>query len=264
MEKPRILTPPSYRSVTINGDEGGRPYQSIYEESSTQKHALGTKLVFSDGRIFRYTKNGAAALGKSLMCQGPASVSNVVEELQTTSGANVEVGDEEIIVDITTGSAMAENALAGGVLVVNKSTGIGDIYGILANKVQTTDTLMRVLLDTPIRNAFSATTEITCLANPYNGAIVFPTSGQSNIAIGVPLIDVTIGYYFWAQRAGICPGIVDAGDTIVVGEPCGRPGTHGTAGGFGLVANDGTDDVWGRVLYVATAGEAALIQLTLE
>lgn len=258
-----ILTPVAPPRV-IDIGRGEQPLQDIYETSETQKHALDSLLVYPDGRAFRYAKNGAVALSKALMTQAAALETKCTEELQTTSGANVEIGDVEIIVDITTGSSLAENAYANGHLVVNKSTGLGDYYKVVASKLVTgDDTKLRLLLETPIRTALGGTSEITLVASKRSAVIVFPTTATGSAA-GVPLVDVAIGYYFWAQVKGACPGIVDAGDTIVVGEPVGKPGTHGTAGGFGLVANDGTDDVWGRVMYVATAGEAALIDLQLE
>jgi len=91
---------------------------------------------------------------------------------------------------------------------------------------------------------------------------VQPTS-LDGLVVGVSLADVPAGYYYWAQYKGICPILVDASDTIVVGEPAGKPGTNGTAGAVGLVANDGTDAVWGITWYVATGGEPALIALNL-
>ena len=38
------------------------PRDGVFAESADQQFALGTKLVMSDGRIFRYAKNAATAL----------------------------------------------------------------------------------------------------------------------------------------------------------------------------------------------------------
>jgi len=257
------LTAPSYPKGIILGDKS-QPLQSIYEQSSTQNYHLGTKLMYDDGRVFRYALNGAVDLSKALMASSAATESKWFEIAQATSGTSVEIGDQEIIVDITTGSSKAENAWADGSLVVNKSTGLGDIYKVLASKLVTgDDTKVRVLLETPIRTAWAAGSEITVMLNRWYKTVVFATTRVA-VAAGVPLIDVTAAYYYWAQTGGDCPMLVDAGDTLVLGGPVGEPGTHGTAGGVGVVANDGTDEVWGFARYIADAGEAAIIDLCLD
>lgn len=245
---------------------GQQPLQDIYETSAAQKHGLDTLLKYPDGRKFRYALNGAVALSKALMCQSAVlatDYSKFMEIVQTGTGANVAVGDQEIIVTVTTGSAIEDNAFAGGYMIVNKATGIGDFYKVVASKLTATDTLLRVLLETPIRTALGATSEITLQPSLRYKVLVQATTLTGPV-VGVPLVAVPIGYYCWLQTAGVCPGLVDASDTIVIGEPVGKPGTNGTAGGFGVVANDGTDAVYGRAIYVATTAEAALIDLHLE
>lgn len=153
IEAQLTLTEPIFANDTLNGDQN-EPHQGIYETSSTQEYACGTRLIYPrTGRVFRYARAGSVALVKAYMTQSEGNEAKLVEELQSTSGANVEVGDREIVVDITTGITLVEDELVDGFLVVNKSTGIGDIYKIVANKVRSTDTLMDVLLDSDIRTA---------------------------------------------------------------------------------------------------------------
>jgi hypothetical protein len=257
------LTPPSFPRGIIFGDTS-EPLLSIYEESADQQYELGTKLVYSDGRVFRYTKNGAVALVKAKMSTAEAQTAAAVDEAQSTYGTSATVGQQEIDIDVTTGTTWTENAYAGGFLHVNDVTGEGDIYKIMANKINgSDDTLMRVLLESPIRTAWAATTEITLMKSPWRDVVVAPTS-VAGVPVGVPLIAVTANYYHWGQTGGYCPMIVDASDTIVPGEPAGKPGTNGTTGAVGLVADDGTDVVYGFCVYEATGGEYALIDLKLD
>lgn len=260
IEAPFQLTAPSFPEGIIFGDTS-QPSQTIYEQSSTQQYVLGSQLVYPDGRKFRYAYNGGVALSKAYMTQSPAGVANCQEEIQTTSGASVAVGDQEIVVDVTSASAITDDLYAEGWLVVNKSTGIGDIYKIVACKLLTTTTA-RLLLETPIRTALAATTEVTLVKNRWKGVVVSTTTATQT-PTGVPLIDVTINYYAWLQTAGPAPIYVDTGDTIVIGNNVGTPGTAAVAGACG-VQTAGTLPIWGQVMYVATGDEVALVDLHLD
>lgn len=256
------LTIPSYPRGVILGNDA-EPKISVVESSSDQQFTVGTLFIDKDGNKFRYAKNSSAAiLAAGYMCSGPTIVANCTEQLQSTSGTGVEVGDQEIVVDVTNASGITDDLYAEGTLLVNKATGMGDIYKILACKLLTTTTA-RLLLERPIRTAWDATTEISLRLNPWMNTVVYPTTATDK-PTGVPLVAIPISYYGWLQTAGLVPGIVDAGDTLVIGDVVGKPGTHGTAGGFGVPANDDTDAHWGIARYVATAGEMALIDLHLE
>lgn len=260
-EAPLVLTPPVYNREIIFGDVN-QPKIGIYEESETQRHHVGTRLIYNDGRVFEYTKNGGTALSKALMTTGEALVAAGVEEVQTTSGANIDTGDEEIVIDVTTGTTWPENRFAEGFLVVNKSTGIGDIYKILANKIDgSDDTLMTLRLETPIRNDLAATSEVTIVLNRQTDVDVMPTTAEGSPA-GIPLIDITANYFFWSQVGGYAPCIVDTGETLVKGEPAGHPATPNVAGACGPIGAD-TDSFWGTAVYIATAAETAILDLKL-
>lgn len=257
------LTLPSYPQGVIFGDESQPRDQSIYEQSSTQKYELGTKLVFSDGRVFRYARNGGTALSKSLMTTSEALYGRAVEELQSTYGTSAEIGDVEIDIDVTTGGSWTDDEFAGGFMVVNKDTGIGDIYKILANAINSSDdTLMRVRLETPIRTALDATSELTLVKSPWREVDVMPVTAEGTPA-GVPLIDVTANYFCWLQTGGYAPLIVDTSETLVKGGPCGYPGTPNVAGAVGDIEAV-TDATWGIAVYIATEAEVAIVDLKLD
>jgi hypothetical protein len=262
-EAPSILVPPVFGKGLLFGDVE-QPKQDIFTENVAQQYALGTLLVYNDGRKYRYAKNGGTALVKNLMNSAEDQDAKLVAETQTTSGANVDVGDVEIVVDITTGISLAENELVGGTVFVESSTAIGDDYQIIASKLDASDdTLLRLRLRNPIRTDWSATTVITIMKSPWMEVDVFPTTAV-NRAVGVNKIAVTASYFCWLQTGGPCALVVDNGDTTVKGEPGGAPGTTGAAGEIGVVANDGTDQVWGTIMYGIAGDGVGLVWLTLD
>lgn len=262
-EAPSILTAPTFEKGLLFGDVE-QPKTSIVEESSTQQYALGTKLTYNDGRIFRYAKNGGTALAKAYMTTGEAAYANVIAETQATSGTSVEVGDYEIVIDVTTGGTYVENEFAGGTLYVEDGTGVGDVYTVLANKIDgSDDTLMRVLLLDPIRTAWAADTVITLVKSKWRDVDVMPTTAELPPA-GVPLIAVTINYYCWLQTGGYAALVIDTSETLVKGEPAGHPGTPNVAGAVGDI-EAATDAQWGITVHVgAGAGKAGLVNLTID
>jgi hypothetical protein len=263
MEGPSILTIPTFEDGILHGDVQ-QPKQDIYTENVAQQYAPGTKLIYPDGRVFRYGKNGGTALSKALMTTSEALTAAALEEVQTTSGTGVAVGDLEIVVDVTTGTTWPENRFAGGFLVVNLSTGIGDIYKILANQIDgSDDTLMRLRLETPIRTAWAATTEITFALSPWVDVDVMPTTAEGTPA-GIPLIDVTANYWCWLQTGGYAPCLVDTSETLVKGEPAGHAATSNVAGACGPIGAD-TDSLWGTAVYIGgAAAECAILDLKLD
>lgn len=240
----------------FNG-ETGVPVAGVYETSATQKFPLGTEFKMADGSKFRYSKAGAVALTKALMTQSPAEVAHHKEVVIGTAAA---IGATTIAIGATLSTATTADQYKDGYILINKGTGIGQMYRIKSNTAGTSPSLE---LYHPLVEAIDASTEITLKANPWNSVIALPTTA-TGVPTGIPLVDVTAAYYFWAQVSGPAPNIVDTGDTVVLGQPVGKPGTNAVAGACGVVANDGTDCVYGRCMTVGAAGEPALVFLTLE
>ncbi len=235
---------------------------NIFTPHAVQRFALGCIVEFSNGDMFRYCKDSGTGVGKALMnCSEPLDA-QAIETVQT--GYAVTAGKQKFNILCTTGNGLVNDELIDGHLLVNKGTCIGDLYSIKSNFWIDPDTVMQVEIadEGGIRTAIPATDEITLVKNMCRDTKVNPTA-QDAMVVGVSRSAVTASYYYWAQFRGICPLIVDASDTIVVGEPIGKAGTAGTAGAGGLVADDVTDATWGTVIYVATTAECALVNLML-
>jgi len=231
--------------------------QGIYEQSATQKYVIGSKRRLPDGREFIYAKAGGVALGKALMCEGPVGISNYREQVQT--GYGWAAGAKSGTILITTGATPAVDAWKDGYMVVNKGTGLGQLHKIKSNTSHAT--IPTVTLYDAIVAAFAATAEVTIIANPFNGTIVCPVTTLTSPPAGIPLIAVDIGYYYWSQVKGPAPITVDTGDTLVIGEPCASAGTNAVAGAAGPAVT--LEGHYGKVLYIGTADEIAIVQLDL-
>uniref|UniRef100_A0A6M3KJ79 Uncharacterized protein n=1 Tax=viral metagenome TaxID=1070528 RepID=A0A6M3KJ79_9ZZZZ len=182
------------------------PAQGIYQESSVQMAPLGTRVAFSDGRVFRYAKASGVALaaGKVVGPRFPALDTN--KNVETTAA----IGSYAI----TVSTAAARTTATEGFVVINDQTGEGLMYKIKAAVAGTTTTSTNFTLYDPIATAtVGGTTEATVLNNPYLDLVV--TANITDEPVGVPPIAVTASYYFWVQTWGICPALMD--DAIIGG-----------------------------------------------
>jgi hypothetical protein len=237
---------------------GDIPFNSVYKESASQEFALGTRLELWDGRVFRYAKNGAVALGAGKMTQ---SVGPTAHHENIATGVVSAIGATTVGIATTLSTAMVLNEYAEGWLVINDATGEGQCYQIKGNDAGTTG---NIYLWDGLVVALATTSEFTLIRNRHRGVVVFPTTAASTAA-GVPLIAVTAAYYFWAQVKGPAPLLVDSGDTVVIGNPVGEPATHGDAGACGVVdASMATAKPWGSCMSARAATEYAVVNLTLE
>lgn len=239
--------------------------QHLFTPTAAQKHGLGRILEIDDGtgRMWRYCKDSGTGSAKALaQCAEPVDAQQL-GNVQTAYG--VSVGERKFDVLVATGSAISDHELVDGILWVNATgTAEGDYYIIKDNYWITGDTVMMVEIadEGGVRTAIAATDDISFIKNICRDTKLNPTT-QDAIVVGIANVTVAAGYYYWAQYRGPCAVTVDASDTIVAGEPCGKAGTAGTAGAVGLVANDGTDAVWGTCICTITGGESAMVQLLL-
>ena len=233
--------------------------QDIFEISSTAKHDVGERLQLGD-RVFRYGKAGAVALGKALMTQAPAVVTNHKEQVQTAYGWTA----GQTVVNVLVGAtAVTLDQYKDGYAVINKGTGLNQAYKIKSNTAAVLSGVTILPLYDAVIIAVAATAEITLVANPYVDTIVAVQTTLTAQAVGVPLVAVTAAYYYWSQVAGPCPMTVDTGDTLVTGNDCGTPATNAVAGTVGV--SSAVLPIYGRVMqFIGTADETALIFLTLE
>ena len=246
----------------INGNliSGGMFVNSapnVYAENEDQLALIGSKLRMVDGKEFHYCKAGAAGIGIAKMAQAEAVTSDWTEEVQTDYGF-LEGATSGIV--LITGTAPTANEWAEGWLLVNKGTGIGQMYRIKTNTSHAT--LPIISLYDAVVTAFPAASEVSIIKSNFMSTIVVDKSaGLTAHAIGVPLIDITADYYYWSQTKGPAPLIVDTSDSVSVGFPVTHPATCAVDGTCGPCVT--LENRYGDVMWVGTADEPCIVTLNL-
>jgi hypothetical protein len=175
--------------------------QDARKVSSTQLHTLGSIAETADGRVFRYSKAGAANLVAGNLQVNADLDSNVVNKAVTAASA---IGS--FSVSFTAGASQTLDAYKDGLLVVNDATGEGIAYAVNGN---TAGTAVTVSLKSPIVVALvSSTSEVTLKKNTWDSTVLSATD-QADQAVGVPNTAVTAAYYYWAQTRGEAAVLAD-------------------------------------------------------
>jgi hypothetical protein len=198
--------------------------QSIYEESTVQKAPLGTKLEVGD-RVFRYAKAGSGQLGISagrISCGVAAAGTHggtFVSFAVATTGAQV--------IYATIGATVgAINTYAEGFVIFGGGTRSGEVYKIKAQNLgdaSTGLTNVALTLYDPIIGTLTASSLGALQLNRYITAV--KTAAAAGDAVGVSMIDVTEGNYFWLQTKGPSAVIAAATPAAAAALSIGTTGT---------------------------------------
>ena len=230
--------------------------QGIHEIAVAPVCQLGNKATLPDGRIYRYAKAGASALevGKLMQSavavaahQGCAFVSSV------NAGASAANSPTTIVITLGAAAVTADQ-YAGGTLVVNAGTGIGQTFTILGHAAHAgSGPLTLTLVDDTIRVALSASdSKCSLTASPYSGVIIAPTT-LTGVPVGVTPCAVTALYYFWIQTHGACGVLMDGTPAAgaVVSPSNGTAGAVESGvigqGAVGMVINTGVNTEYQQV-----------------
>jgi len=240
---------------------GGAPTEGLWTPTVDQLHRIGERYEDGMGRVWRYAKNSSTALAAGLMTSAELIDTDSDAVTQTAYGA-VAIGDTRVTVLLVTSNALSDGELQDGQLLVTSSTGMSYSYAIANNTWITGDTVMSIELYEPIRVAWSASTVITVVKNPWRDVIVAATDPVAQVT-GVPTVVIPASYYGWVQTRGMCAMVVDTGETLVLSALCGNATSSSVAGSVGPVTV-ATEPVYGVCIWVAAAAAAALIDLRLE
>ena len=202
--------------------------QGVYQTSSTQKEALGTRRVLKDGREFVYAQAGSSALSAGKVGVSAAINANHADEIIL---AAVPIGTKILAVTVTAGTAIAANALKDGALMINDQTGQGYSYPIESNTaISATGTIVYLTLEEGIKVALDTTSQFILAHNPWKGVAESTTTGTP---VGVPVVAVPASYYYWAQTRGLANVLM--GDTTGIGT-CVTQDIVTVAGGCAVIA----------------------------
>lgn len=180
--------------------------QGLFSEDTVKNASIGAKASTADGRTYRYMKAGATALVAGKVYDGPA---NVADHKNITPAVTA-VGAVQVTVTLGSTAATA-NQYADGVLVVNDVTGQGFTYGIKSHPAADSAATLVLTLhnDESIQVALDATSQVSLVANRYNGVIIHAAT-ETGIPVGVAIKNVTAASYGWIQTGGPVSCLSDA------------------------------------------------------
>jgi hypothetical protein len=204
---------------------GSHQGQGLFEESSYAKFDLGEKLEFSDGRVFRYTKAGAAITAGHLVAQD-FSAGNIAEFDDATISP-VAAGSSVITVTSSALNGVDDaNELAGSYLMTIDGTGEYYSYKIKSHTAESSSAVEFTLYD-PLHTAVvSGETDLQIIAPAFRQVVTntTPASGTGDsVPVGVSFRGLTSGYYGWIQTGGIACVRYDLNSATAGDMHSGRP-----------------------------------------
>ena len=240
-----------------------------YESHQYQRHALGTKAVSQDGRVFRYAEMGGTAgvPGKLYQTVVPiANHTNIACDVARAAGA-VKISATD------GGTGAAVDIFAEGYVIINDAAGEGYTYKIAGGPQQPSGTghavaasgaviTVNLAPGYSVQTALTTSSEVTFNRNRYK-AVILGTTGTTAPVVGVGVSDVTADYFCWLQTGG--PAAVLTDGTVVIAQHV--RSSDGTAGAVEALDRDGThenEQEVGVVMHVNATTEYSLVDLSLD
>ena len=224
-------------SNVINGTYGQEK-----KETSSQKLELGTRMVFRDGREYRYAHNGASAVGEGLIVAAEALVAHHGSD-GDLAVATTAAGSRTIDVTVE-GTAAAKNLYKEGYLWFNlAATSVHELYKIKEHDAFGSGGSATVTIedeDGLHQAVTNGTDTVGMMKNPYDNIIV-ATAAVAERPVGVTVNAFTADYYGWVQTRGLSVIKIDAGSTVALGTPLGTSAAH--AGQVSAVGADTTGGI---------------------
>jgi len=215
--------------------------------------ALGTRMVFDDGRVYYRCLVGGTTLEAGTLCMAKAADASA--DMDLTVALAAAVGDTTITVDLEAG-AVAKNAFEDGYIYINDADGEGHTYKILSHPAAAgSDELIVTLYSSdPVAEALVLNTSLAGLvANPYNGVIVHNTT-RTNPIVGVAATQITNAYYGWLQTWGPCCVLTGAAVGVLGDQamPADTSADHGHGEVHDMTAANQLVGTWANVAAVDT------------
>lgn len=234
--------------------------QGIYEESSTQRFILGTRLQVGE-RVFRYAvTNGAQTAG--IIAQAP-TLGGATTTLQTTQAVTVAapIGATDVYVNALTTAQAAELFADGWASIFDASATACFLYLVRKNTaLATSGTTSYITLYDELHIALTTSDQVSLITNPYKDVVaVSSATTLTGAPMGVPPVAITDNYYFWLQTWGPCAilpsAALDFDEYVTMSDT--------NAGYVEADAASANTMSIGRVLHIGTASEASIVYLML-
>lgn len=225
--------------------------QDVRSTSTTQGGAsLGELRTTSDGREYRYGKNGTGS-GTALIPGNLQQVATPVANHLNRTGVTAAAGVSTVTFAVGA-TLVSSNQYAQGYLVVNAGTGAGQALEIAGNTSAASSGSPTVnLQDSVITATLASDSKFSLHPHPYSACIINAATLGAGAA-GVPAVSVPDTAYAWFQVTGVCSVLSDAGATAI-----GAPITYSddTAGAIGPAETDAVGTGLGYALVLGVSAE---------
>lgn len=239
----------------------GRADSSIIDLYASDTTVVGPNLLGQiidgeNGKMFRYALAGASALVVGNMLQSKAVDTQFTNMAVPAAVATGTTGQ----ITLTNGTTvLTGNEFVGGSLSVYTAPGLGDEYTIMGNSAANNGGALTVVLDRPIRTAWTTSTKVNMRYSPWYSVIQSPATTLTGSVAGNAIFAIPAGQYGYVQTHGVGAALSD-GSSILVGSEIAVP--SGTAGAVTL-ATAGAPTV-GFALQAAAAAHVIGVQLQVD
>lgn len=143
---------------------------------------LGVRFNTNDARQLAMVSVGATAITQGVLTQSAAQVTAFQKLAMTVPTATpATAGTFQILV--TNGATVLNiNQYAGGNLVVNSGTGLGQTLNIASHQPAAASATFLVTLQDPIQVTLDATSKVSLLYNQYANVVINPTTATGTVA----------------------------------------------------------------------------------
>ena len=176
--------------------------QGIREISALQKYPIGMRYAEGD-RVFRYCKADSALTEK-----WGAAMGDTLHE--TTVAVVAEAGDQDLTIDIVAGESYAKDQFKDGYL--NIWTAVHQVCLKIKGNDASDGTYVVIHLEEPLLYDVAVDTNVDLHENPYKSVTTkrgVATRVYGSVVV-IPIVPVTINYFFWGQTWGPVVGVAHA------------------------------------------------------
>lgn len=175
---------------------------------------LGSRWDLQDGREVRLVLAGASNLAAGKVMTAPAAISAHLECAITAYTAYSNNGNQPAQVTVTLGAtAVTANQYAGGYMMVNSGTGLGQIAQIQSHPAAALSTDVVITLAEGFNTALvAASSTVSLYSNPCQNVILSDHTALQQ-PVGVTLYPVTAANYGFIVSRGLTVCLNDGGWT---------------------------------------------------
>lgn len=182
----------------------------IYLTSTVLEENIGALGMDQYGDLYQYCLNGASNAVAGQLQLAPGQLTNHHNMLAT---AAVTANGREKSVTVQLGATAATaNEYAFGYLAANDVAPEGETYRIVSHPAADSSATLAVTVDRPFVSSITTSSQFTLVHN--NLYKVVAGTGVTIPAAGVPLVDVTAAYYFWAKVRGVAATLIGSAATL--------------------------------------------------